>query len=140
MTSRKNLSIFIRIVSFGSIFVAILMLSIIGVGIYGCTNTDYIVWTEKHEQIWESHTRGLYWARPEFNHLAGILCVGFFLHTVSMPILKSNKNQKNNIRDLTIGYLCVLLSYVICGVMGYIGFVGYAFRKKYEEIEAKTGE
>lgn len=32
-----------------------------------------------------------------------------------------------------------MLSYVICGVMGYIGFVGYFFKDKQEEIFKTTG-
>lgn len=41
ITSRKDLSIFIRLMSFGSIFIISLILFIVGFGFYGLTNTDY---------------------------------------------------------------------------------------------------
>jgi hypothetical protein len=56
--------------------------------------------------------------------LAGVLGIGYFLHPVSVPILRNNLRQSNNERDLSAGYLLVFLSYVLIGISGYIGFTG----------------
>jgi len=62
-----------------------------------------------------------------FSPLAGAYCCGFFLHQSSIPMLKNNKEQKNNVRDVTVGYMLVLFSYMLSGVFGYIGFIGFKF-------------
>jgi hypothetical protein len=67
-------------------------------------------------------TRYIYMFNSSFNTLAGMLGIGYFLHTVSIPIVKNNRNQENNERDVTIGYILVMMTYIIVGVMGYFGF------------------
>jgi len=62
-----------------------------------------------------------------FAHLMGILGGGYYLHNITLPIMKNNKNQENNVRDLTLGYLFVFLSYTFCGALGYFGFSGTYF-------------
>jgi hypothetical protein len=66
----------------------------------------------------------------------GILSGGYYLHNITLPIMKNNKNKENNIRDLAIGYFLVFISYVICGSLGYFGFTGTYFKNKgYTEID-----
>ena len=48
LTAIRNLSIFVKIATFGVIFVAMIIIFIIGMGIYGFTNTDYVYSEEKH--------------------------------------------------------------------------------------------
>ena len=43
MTNKRDLTTFIKIISYGAIFVSSLIIFIIGFGIYGFTNTDYTV-------------------------------------------------------------------------------------------------
>ena len=62
-----------------------------------------------------------------FTPLAGMLGIGYFLHPVSIPIVRGNRNQKNNERDLSLGYLFTFLSYVTIGISGYFGFMGTYF-------------
>jgi hypothetical protein len=57
----------------------------------------------------------------------GILCGAFYLHNITLPIVRNAKEPKKIPRDLFLGYFLVMLSYVACGVMGYIGFSGTAF-------------
>jgi hypothetical protein len=57
-----------------------------------------------------------------YPHLLGILGGGYYLHNISIPILRNSKNPRNNLRDVFIGYVLVFLSYAICGVLGYYGF------------------
>lgn len=41
ITNKKDLSIFIKLMSFGSIFIVSLILFIVGFGFYGIATTDY---------------------------------------------------------------------------------------------------
>jgi hypothetical protein len=41
ITSKKDLSIFIRLMSYGSIFIISLIVFIVGFGFYGLATTDY---------------------------------------------------------------------------------------------------
>ena len=52
----------------------------------------------------------------------GILGGGFYLHNISLPIYRNSKNPENNVRDMFLGFLVVALSYIICGILGSIGF------------------
>ena len=56
-----------------------------------------------------------------------MLGIGYFLHPISLPIVRGNRVQKNNERDLSLGYFFTFLSYVIIGIFGYIGFMGAYF-------------
>lgn len=67
----------------------------------------------------------------DFSPLAGLLGIGYFLHTVSLPIIKNNANQNNNERDVFFGYVLVGLSYIFVGIMGSIGFSGVYFTDYY---------
>lgn len=42
ITAIRILSIFVKIATFGVIFVSLIIIFIIGVGVYGFTNTDYV--------------------------------------------------------------------------------------------------
>jgi hypothetical protein len=62
-----------------------------------------------------------------FPSLAGILCVGYFLHPSVISITKNAKNPDNNVRDVTIGYFMAFACFSIVGAFGYFGFKGTAF-------------
>jgi len=55
---------------------------------------------------------------PDFSTVAGAFALSLLLHPVAAPILKRNRNQKNNMRDLFLGYCLTALIYV------YVGFIG----------------
>jgi hypothetical protein len=88
--SVKDLKVFMRVGSFGVVFVIFLIIFICAVGTYGLTNTEYTFGTteEANETIWESNMRILVLWNVNFSPLAGILCTGYFLHTISLPILR----------------------------------------------------
>lgn len=69
----------------------------------------------------------------DFSPLAGALGIGYFLHTVSIPIVKNNENQNNNERDVFFGYLLVGFTYMSVGIMGSIGFAGVYFTDYYNK-------
>ena len=74
----------------------------------------------------------------DFSPLAGALGIGYFLHTVSLPIVRNNAVQKNNERDVFFGYLLVGFTYMSVGLMGSIGFMGKYFFEHY--IKFRTNE
>lgn len=94
ITLKKDLSIFIKLMSFGSIFIISLILFIIGFGFYAIatTNFDMLTPSEKVNIDFTSDTRYLRLFNTDFSPLAGLLGIGYFLHTVSLPIIKNNAN------------------------------------------------
>ena len=132
ITLKKDLSIFIRLVSFGSIFIISLILFIIGFGFYAFSNTDFVfVNSDVQPDFTPGDPRQLRLFNTDFSPLAGTLGIGYFLHTVSLPIIKNNEKQENNERDVFFGYLLVGASYISVGIMGSIGFVGTYFNNYY---------
>ena len=69
-------------------------------------------------------------ASSSFPPLMGILGGGFYFHNISLPVIRNSRNPENNVRDVMIGYVLVLITYIICGSLGYFGFVGSAFESK----------
>ena len=59
ITIRKDMRIVMKIVSVGVLFVVILVFSIVGVGIYSLTNTEYKITSEKTETDYDSDVRNL---------------------------------------------------------------------------------
>ena len=66
-----------------------------------------------------------------FSPLAGILGLGYFLHTCSLPIVRSAARPEKTDRDMFLGYFFVFISYLLIGTMGYIGFIGSDFSEYY---------
>uniref|UniRef100_A0A3B4VE54 Neutral amino acid transporter 9 n=1 Tax=Seriola dumerili TaxID=41447 RepID=A0A3B4VE54_SERDU len=63
---------------------------------------------------------------PEFRllfpQLTGVLTLAFFIHNCVITLMKSNKNQENNVRDLSVAYLLVGLTYLYVGVLIFAAF------------------
>uniref|UniRef100_A0A493TLQ8 Neutral amino acid transporter 9 n=1 Tax=Anas platyrhynchos platyrhynchos TaxID=8840 RepID=A0A493TLQ8_ANAPP len=63
---------------------------------------------------------------PEFRilfpQLTGVLTLAFFIHNCVITLLQNNKNQENNVRDLSIAYLLVGLTYLYVGVIIFASF------------------
>ena len=78
------------------------------------------------EQQFES--KNIFLFNSNFTPLAGCLGIGYFIHPVSIPIVRNNKDQQHNERDVTYGYALVLISYLIIGTTGYFGFMGSVFQ------------
>uniref|UniRef100_G3W292 Neutral amino acid transporter 9 n=1 Tax=Sarcophilus harrisii TaxID=9305 RepID=G3W292_SARHA len=60
--------------------------------------------------------------RLHFPQLTGVLTLAFFIHNCVITLLKNNKNQKNNVRDLSIAYLLVMLTYLYVGILVFASF------------------
>jgi len=126
LCSKKDLSIFMKVGSFGVIFIVFLMAFIVTVGVEGFTNTNYSFGSmaESNSSDWLQPERTLVLFNLNFAPLAGTLCTGYFLHTCALPVLRLSKNPEKNNRDLFIGYFLVYISYSVVGAFGYIGFIG----------------
>ncbi|XP_046873216.1 sodium-coupled neutral amino acid transporter 9 isoform X3 [Hypomesus transpacificus] len=63
---------------------------------------------------------------PEFRllfpQLTGVLTLAFFIHNCIITLMKSNKHQENNVRDLSVAYLLVGLTYLYVGVLIFAVF------------------
>ncbi|XP_052464798.1 sodium-coupled neutral amino acid transporter 9 isoform X1 [Carassius gibelio] len=63
---------------------------------------------------------------PEFRslcpQLTGVLTLAFFIHNCIITLMKNNKHQENNVRDLSLAYLLVGLTYLYVGVLIFAAF------------------
>ncbi|KAK6316425.1 hypothetical protein J4Q44_G00139490 [Coregonus suidteri] len=63
---------------------------------------------------------------PEFRllfpQLTGVLTLAFFIHNCIITLMKSNKHQENKVRDLSVAYLLVGLTYLYVGVLIFAAF------------------
>uniref|UniRef100_A0AAY4DUX8 Neutral amino acid transporter 9 n=1 Tax=Denticeps clupeoides TaxID=299321 RepID=A0AAY4DUX8_9TELE len=60
--------------------------------------------------------------RPLFAQFTGVLTLAFFIHNCIITLMKNNKHQENNVRDLSLAYLLVGLTYLYVGVMIFAAF------------------
>lgn len=60
--------------------------------------------------------------RVLFPQLTGVLTLAFFIHNCIITLMKNNKNQENNVRDLSLAYLLVGLTYLYVGVLIFAAF------------------
>ncbi|XP_063818301.1 neutral amino acid transporter 9 isoform X1 [Pseudophryne corroboree] len=60
--------------------------------------------------------------RLSFPQLTGVLTLAFFIHNCIITLLKNNRNPENNVRDLSVAYLLVGLTYMYVGVMVFGSF------------------
>ncbi|KAM7369450.1 hypothetical protein PAMP_013717 [Pampus punctatissimus] len=63
---------------------------------------------------------------PEFRllfpQLTGVLTLAFYIHNCIITLMKSNMHQENNVRDLSVAYLLVGLTYLYVGVLIFAAF------------------
>lgn len=140
LTSKKDLSIFMRVGSLGVIFIMFLMIFIVAVGIKAFGNTEFSLGTmdQSNETVWDDPQRTLVMFNLNFAPLAGDLCTGYFLHTCSLSVLRSSKAPEKSNRDLFLGYLLVYISYSVVGVFGYVGFMGTNFATYFNLAEGTS--
>jgi hypothetical protein len=140
MTAIRQLGFFVKFNTFGVLFIFMIIAFIVGIGIYGFTNTNYVFSVppppfdpKKDKDPW---VISLF--KSNFPPLMGILGGGYYLHNITLPIVRNSANPKNNVRDVFIGYFLVFMSYTLCGVMGYFGFSGTYFTSdtNYEGIKS----
>ncbi|XP_061657845.1 neutral amino acid transporter 9 isoform X2 [Syngnathoides biaculeatus] len=64
-----------------------------------------------------------------FPQLTGVLTLAFFIHNCIITLMKNNKHQENNVRDLSVAYLLVGLTYLYVGVLIFATFPSPALSK-----------
>ena len=131
MTARRDLKVFIKINSYGVIFVIGIIVCIISIGVYSLTSTQYTFNIAKYNDHINSgdpsYLAYINLASKSFPPLMGILGGGFYFHNISLPVIRNARNPEKNVRDVMLGYLMVLITYILCGALGYFGFVGTDF-------------
>ena len=124
VTLKKDLAIFVKINTFGVIFVFIIIIFVLSYGIFSMTNTDYhfVIGEMPQPYTSGSNVRYISLINKDFAPLMGILGGGYYLHNISLPVIRNSRNPKKNMRDVFLGYLFVCISYIACGTLGYFGF------------------
>ena len=60
----------------------------------------------------------------DFATICGVLASAFFLHNLMIPIIKKNRDEKNNSRDVVLGYVLGGSFYAIIGIFGAVSIAG----------------
>ena len=131
LTILKEMTCLVKFNSYGIYFVSSLLIFVIYNGIRTLIKDTFHF--EYKENIEGSQDRYLFLFGQDISTLTGTLSIGLFSHSVILPLLKNNKIQENNQRDLFYGYLCVTLTYIIIGILGYIGFSGSEFSSQFKD-------
>ena len=131
LTILKEMHFLAKFNSYGIYFVSVLLIFVIYQGIATLATDKFHF--EYKENIEGSKDRNLFLFGEKIGLLAGTLSIGLFSHSIILPLMKNNRKQENNQRDLFIGYILVTLTYIIIGLMGYIGFSGSDFSSKFEK-------
>ena len=131
LTILREMHFLAKFNSYGIYFVSALLIFVIYTGIKSlATDTFHF---EYMENIEGSKDRNLFLFGTNPGILTGTLSIGMFCHSVILPLMKNNRNPKNNQRDLFLGYVCVTLTYIIIGIMGYIGFSGSDYSPDFKQ-------
>ena len=129
---KKDLGVLLKISSYGFYVAATLILFVYYVFIDSLTNTTFKCSYKENSK--DSEIRNLLLFGPNPFKLAGFLTLGFFAHTIVIPVMKKNKNQDNNKRDLFIAFSMVCFTYLSVGIFGYIGFSGIKYQVEFLDV------
>ena len=132
LTILKDMSRLVKFNSYGFFFVSILLIYVIYIGIDSLIKYNFRF--EYKENKEGNYYRYLLLFGQNPGIIFGTLSLGLFSHSVILPLLKNNKIQENNQRDLFIGYVLVTYTYIIIGIMGYIGFTGINLKSHFKKI------
>ena len=89
---KRDLTIFMKMTSYGAIAIISILVFIIGVGFFSISNTNYRAVVVPEDNLFDlSHNfRQIFLFNSNFTPLAGVLGIGYFLHPVSVPIMRNN--------------------------------------------------
>ena len=128
---KKDVGFLVKLSSYGIYFISVLMIFVIYTGISSIFKNDFDFEYIKNNKNSDKRHLKLFGENPAI--FAGTLSMGYFCHTSILPVLKSNKNQENNTRDLILGYIFVGLTFSLSGIFGYIGFSGKDYDIEFQE-------
>lgn len=129
---KKDVSFLIKVNSFGVYFAMIMIFAMLFIGIKSLFENSYDF--EARENISGDNTKHILLFGPSPFKLAGSITLGYCSHTFVFSILKNNRVQEKNTRDLFYGYLLVGMTYLLCGILGYIGFSGKSFDPEFKDV------
>jgi len=130
----KNIEFLIKINSYGIYFVSVLIGYVFYTGIYSIFTTSYDFEYKMNYNKPDNEVRHLYLFGDNPSMLAGSLSMGYFSHSFVLSMMKNNEKQENNKRDLFLGYCLVCLTYVLIGLLGYVGFSGKDFDAEFKDV------
>ena len=131
LSIKKDVGVLVFLSSFGCYFLLVLVVYLLYIGIYSLITNDFKFDYIKNKDNSEERYLYLFGENPAI--LAGTLSMGYFCHTAILPVLRANKNQDKNIRDLFLGFVFVGFVYVSCSILGYIGFSGKDFKSDFKD-------
>jgi len=132
VSMKKDLSIFLRMGSFGAFCVTTLISFVVIYSIKSMTSNKYEVVISPADlplltDVDEALKQYLVLFSQQYTCLGGLLCTGYFLHQCTLPILANAAEPEKNLRNVGIGYFMVFMSYAIVGTLGYIAFSSSEF-------------
>jgi sodium-coupled neutral amino acid transporter 9 len=130
LTIMKEMGCLVKFNSFGIYFVSVLIVYVIYIGISTMATNSFSF--EYKANVEGSEERYLHLFGEESGILCGTLSLGYFSHSVILPLIKNNRKQENNQRDLFLGYCCVTATYIFIGILGYVGFSGSDFSPEFK--------
>ena len=131
LTILKEMGILVKFNSKGIYFVSALLIFVIYSGISTMIKDNLHLGYKENPKGNKDIYLHLFGEKPGL--ICGTLSLGLFSHSVILPLLKNNRKPQNNQRDLFIGYVLVTLTYIIIGLMGYIGFSGSDFDADFKD-------
>mmetsp|Transcript_6598 Transcript_6598/g.5692 ORF Transcript_6598/g.5692 Transcript_6598/m.5692 type:complete len:191 (+) Transcript_6598:210-782(+) len=111
ITCIKDRTLFVRMSSFGVIFILIQIIFVVLMFIYSLSNTSYSFSWIQGSAPQDDEIRNISMFKKDFQSLTGMLAAGYFLHQLGLPVILDNNKQENNSRDVFIGYFCVFITY-----------------------------
>ncbi|KAH1011668.1 hypothetical protein HUJ04_000990 [Dendroctonus ponderosae] len=60
--------------------------------------------------------------KSTFSALSGMLSLSYFIHNIIISIMRNNRHQEHNGRDLTIAFGLITFTYLFIGILFYISF------------------
>lgn len=104
----KNATFFTKFNTLGTLSVLYLLIFVVVKGIgWGIHMTN---WISEFE------------LKPNAGVLSGMLALSFYIHNIIITIMRSNRQQDKNGRDLSIAFILVMVTYVLVGAIFYICF------------------
>lgn len=107
--SLKDLKIILKMGQYGIISIIIFFVYII---VRGFMNLENV--TADNVKIFTS----------DIANLCGVFALSFFIHNIIIPIMKNNREEKKNSRDVILGYLLTAFFYGLIGIFGTLSIAG----------------
>lgn len=113
--SLKDLKIILKMGQYGIISIIIFFFYVIVRGFMNVPNV-----TSDNLKIFTS----------DVANLCGVFALSFFIHNIIIPIMKNNREEKKNQRDVVLGYVLTAFFYGLIGIFGSLSIAGVEINGK----------